>query len=44
MGGNVKKKRVLVLTRDGQEPPESIDHLSDDEISVADWKTEFELD
>lgn len=43
MGGNVKKKRVLVLTREGLAPPESIDHLSDDEVGIADWKTEYDV-
>ncbi len=37
----MKKLRVLVLVREGHEPPESIEGLSDEE--VAPWKAEFDV-
>lgn len=37
----MKKQRVLVLVREGHEPPESIEGLTDDEI--APWKAEFDV-
>ncbi len=43
MGRNVKHLRVLVLIRTGLEPPTSIEGLSDDELQVAPWKTEYDV-
>ncbi len=37
----VKRRRILVLLREGLEPPASIEGLSKDEIEQAPWKTEF---
>jgi D-alanine-D-alanine ligase len=39
----VKKLRVLVLLREGLEPPESIEGMSADEAYVAPWKTEYDV-
>jgi D-alanine-D-alanine ligase len=43
MGGDVRKKRVLVLVREGLVPPETIEGLSDEEIEKAEWKTEYDV-
>jgi D-alanine-D-alanine ligase len=39
----VKRKRVLVLVREGLVPPETIEGLSDKEIDTAEWKTEYDV-
>lgn len=39
----MKKKRILVLVREGLEPPDSIDGMSNDEVYVAPWKTEYDV-
>ena len=39
----MKKLRVLVLVREGLVPPESIEHLPDDEYKNAEWKCEFDV-
>jgi D-alanine-D-alanine ligase len=39
----VKKLRVLVLLREGLEPPDSIEGMSNDEVYVAPWKTEYDV-
>jgi D-alanine-D-alanine ligase len=39
----VKKLRVLVLVREGLEPPETIENLPEDEYKNAEWKCEFDV-
>lgn len=39
----MKKLRVLVLVREGLEPPDTIDGLSDDDLGRAPWKTEYDV-
>jgi D-alanine-D-alanine ligase len=39
----VKKLRILVLLREGLEPPDSIEGMSEDEAYVAPWKTEYDV-
>jgi D-alanine-D-alanine ligase len=39
----VRKLRVLTLVGEGLEPPDSIDGLSDDEITSASWKMEYDV-
>ncbi len=39
----MKKLRVLVLVRQGLEPPESIEKVPDGEYKNADWKCEFDV-
>jgi len=39
----VKRLRVLVLIREGLEPPETIEGLPVDEIQGAPWKTEYDV-
>jgi D-alanine-D-alanine ligase len=39
----VRKLRVLVLLREGLEPPDSIEGMSNDEVYVAPWKTEYDV-
>jgi D-alanine-D-alanine ligase len=41
--GTVKKLRVLLLVREGLEPPESIEEIPEDEYKNADWKCEFDV-
>lgn len=43
MGRTVRKLRVLVLLTEGLEPPETVEGLSDDEVSLAPWKTEYDV-
>jgi len=43
MGGDVKKLRVLNLVAEGLEPPENVEGLSDEELTGADWKTEYDV-
>jgi D-alanine-D-alanine ligase len=39
----VKRKRVLVLIREGLEPPDSISGMSREELESAPWKTERDV-
>lgn len=39
----MKKKRILVLVREGLEPPETTDNLSYEMITKAPWKTEYDV-
>jgi D-alanine-D-alanine ligase len=43
VGGDVKKQRVLTLVAEGLEPPDTIEGLSDDELSSAPWITEYDV-
>jgi D-alanine-D-alanine ligase len=43
LGGDVRRKRILVLVREGLEPPETIEGLSDEEVKSAPWKTEYDV-
>jgi D-alanine-D-alanine ligase len=43
MDRDVKKLRVMVLVREGLEPPESIEEMPDDEYKNAPWKCEFDV-
>jgi D-alanine-D-alanine ligase len=43
MGPDVKKLRVLALMRDDLLPPDNIDGLSNDELLMAPWKTEYDV-
>jgi D-alanine-D-alanine ligase len=40
---DVRKKRILALMTDELVPPDSIEGMSDDEIELAPWKTEFDV-
>ena len=39
----MKRKRILVLVREGLEPPDSIEGMSDENIFGAPWKTEYDV-
>lgn len=39
----MKRKRILVLVREGLEPPEITKGLNDNEIRSAPWKTEYDV-
>lgn len=39
----MKRLRVLVLLREGLEPPDNIDGVSEDEVVTAPWKTEYDV-
>ncbi len=39
----MRKLRVLVLLREGLEPPDDIEGMSEDEAYVAPWKTEYDV-
>jgi D-alanine-D-alanine ligase len=39
----VKRKRVLILVREGLEPPENTHAMSKEEIINAPWKTEYDV-
>lgn len=39
----MKKKRILVLVREGLEPPDSIEGMGDDDVFGAPWKTEYDV-
>jgi D-alanine-D-alanine ligase len=39
----VKRLRVLVLLREGLEPPDNIEGISEDELVTAPWKTEYDV-
>ncbi len=39
----MKKLRVLALMRKGLEPPDSVKGMSNDELTVAPWKTEYDV-
>ncbi len=39
----MKKLKVMVLVREGLEPPESIEEMPDDEYKNAPWKCEFDV-
>lgn len=39
----MKKRRILVLVREGLEPPETIQNMSDEKIGNAPWKTEYDV-
>jgi len=39
----VKRKRVLILVREGLEPPEDTAHISEEELMSAPWKTEYDV-
>lgn len=39
----MRKRRILLLVREGLEPPETIKGLSNDEIQSAPWKTEYDV-
>jgi D-alanine-D-alanine ligase len=43
MGGDVRSLRVLVLIREGLEPPDSIEGMSNEDLMAAPWKTEYDV-
>ena len=39
----MKRLRVLLLLREGLEPPDNIDGMTEDEVVSAPWKTEYDV-
>lgn len=39
----MSRKRVLLLVREGLEPPETVEHVNDEKVRTAPWKTEYDV-